>query len=120
MTEAERVKAGLDPRPKGQVLDVDAEGNPILRPATIAEQVANGDMTQATADTINSVNVRSERDALLAGCDWTDTVSAQARIPAALMAQWQKYRQALRDITTQSAFPSGAIAWPTPPDGVTP
>jgi len=120
MTEAERVKAGLDPRPSGQVLDVDAQGNVILRPASIPEQVANGDMTQATADTINAVNVRAERDARLAGCDWVDTVSAQTRVPSATLAQWMTYRQALRDITKQAGFPSGALAWPTSPDGVTP
>jgi len=118
MTEAERVKAGLDPRPSGQVLDVDAQGNSILRPGTIAEQVANGDMTQVTADTINAVNVRAERDALLAGCDWTQ--GSDAQLTAAQVAAWKTYRQALRDLTKQESFPSGTIAWPTSPDGVTP
>jgi hypothetical protein len=117
-TSAERVRDGIDARPKGQVVDVDSDGNAILRTATVAEQVSLGDMTQATADTINAVTVRAERDARLAGCDWTDTVTAQTRLASAELAAWQKYRQALRDVTKQSGFPSGTIAWPTSPDGV--
>jgi hypothetical protein len=115
MNPAERVKAGIDLRPKGFVLDADTEGNPILRTGTVAEQVANGDMTQATADTINAVNVRAERDALLAGCDWTQAADAPATVnkPA-----WATYRQALRDLPAQGGFPSGTINWPTPPGGV--
>ncbi len=118
MSAAELVKAGLSPRQAGQVLDTDPAGNLYLRQGTPNEQVAIGDMTQATADTINAVNIRAERDALLAGCDWIDTISAQTRIPAATLALWLTYRQALRDITKQGAFPSGAIIWPAPPDGV--
>jgi hypothetical protein len=119
-TVPELVRDGLVTRPPGLVLDKNPDGNPILRAGTIVEQVANGDMTQATADIINAVNVRAERDALLAGCDWIDTVSAQTRIPAAQMQQWLTYRQALRDLTKQGGFPSGAISWPVPPSGVTP
>ena len=46
--------------------------------------------------------------------DWTDTASAPARLGQTLYNQWQTYRQALRDITTQSTYPT-TVVWPTPP-----
>ncbi len=119
-TVPELVRDGIKKRPPGSTLDKDADGNAILRPSTITEQVAVGDMTQATADTINAINVRADRNALLADCDWVDTVSAQTRMPAETLQQWLRYMQALRDIPGQKGFPSGAITWPTPPTGVTP
>lgn len=53
--------------------------------------------------------VRERRDALLAASDWTDLPNA----PVATKAAWAAYRQALRDITTQSD--PLAIVWPTKP-----
>jgi hypothetical protein len=55
----------------------------------------------------------AQRQQLLANSDWTDTVSAQARL-GATYATWQTYRQALRDITAQSGYPT-TIEWPTAP-----
>jgi hypothetical protein len=53
--------------------------------------------------------VRKERNRLLATSDWTQipdcTVDKQA---------WATYRQALRDITNQSGFPTDVV-FPTPP-----
>lgn len=46
--------------------------------------------------------------------DWTDTASAPTRLGQTLYAQWQTYRQALRDITTQATYPLNVV-WPTPP-----
>lgn len=57
---------------------------------------------------------RSTRQQLLLASDWTDTASAPARLGQELYAQWQVYRQALRDITTQSTYPVNVV-WPTPP-----
>jgi hypothetical protein len=57
--------------------------------------------------------VRNQRDALLIESDWTDTLSAKARLGDALYNAWQNYRQALRDITNQ-ADPF-TITWPTKP-----
>lgn len=54
-----------------------------------------------------------KRQQLLADSDWTDTVSAQARLGTAY-AEWQLYRQALRDITLQPGYPT-TIEWPTAP-----
>lgn len=54
-----------------------------------------------------------QRQQLLIDSDWTDTLSAQTRLGEAY-ATWQTYRQALRDITLQSGYPT-AIDWPTKP-----
>jgi hypothetical protein len=52
--------------------------------------------------------IRTERNKLLADCDWTQV--ADAPVDA---AAWATYRQELRDITTQ-ADPF-AIVWPESP-----
>lgn len=57
----------------------------------------------------------SQRNKLLLDSDWTDTASAPFRLGNSLYQQWQTYRQALRDITTQ-ADPFN-IVWPVPPGG---
>ncbi len=54
-------------------------------------------------------DVREERNGLLCECDWTQFPD----VPEATRTAWQPYRQALRDITTQSD-PSN-ITWPTKP-----
>jgi hypothetical protein len=58
---------------------------------------------------------RIKRNKLLIESDWTDTASAPFRLGEVLYQQWQTYRQALRDITTQ-ADPFN-IVWPVPPGG---
>lgn len=52
--------------------------------------------------------VRDERNRLLAECDWTQVPDATADKQA-----WLAYRQALRDITTQTDPIN--IAWPEKP-----
>lgn len=52
----------------------------------------------------------SQRNDLLAGCDWTQLPD----VPAPTAELWAPYRQALRDITDQPGFPDNII-WPTPP-----
>ena len=59
--------------------------------------------------------VKNRRNQLLLFSDWTDTLSAKSRLGDSLYEQWQTYRQALRDITTQ-ADPFN-IVWPVPPGG---
>ena len=56
--------------------------------------------------------VKQERQRLLTTPDWTDTVSASTRLEN--YNEWQSYRQALRDITTQEGYPFNVI-WPTQP-----
>lgn len=57
--------------------------------------------------------VRLKRNELLTESDWTDTLSAKARLGDELYNAWQQYRQALRDVTNQ-ADPF-TITWPTAP-----
>jgi hypothetical protein len=52
--------------------------------------------------------IRAERNGLLAACDWTQLPDASADAAA-----WATYRQALRDITTQTD--PFDIVWPASP-----
>ena len=56
--------------------------------------------------------VRDKRDKLLAGTDWTQTDDAP--LSSTDRESMRKYRQSLRDITSQSGFPQ-AIVWPEKP-----
>lgn len=56
-----------------------------------------------------SNNVRNYRNRLLKQTDWTQTEDSPVN-----KASWKNYRQALRDITSQSGFPYEVI-WPVPP-----
>ena len=64
---------------------------------------------KATKDAEQAKNVRATRDAKLAECDWTQVADAPVD-----KAVWATYRQALRDITTQSGFP-WTVEWPELP-----
>lgn len=59
--------------------------------------------------------VKISRNIRLSASDWTDTLSAKDRLGDELYQQWQIYRQALRDITTQTD--PFNIVWPVPPGG---
>lgn len=59
------------------------------------------------ADTRAAAQVREERDALLAACDW------RASSDVTMSTAWRDYRQALRDVPSQ--LPS-EISWPTKPN----
>lgn len=59
-------------------------------------------------------DILGRRDRLLSESDWTDTVSAQARL-GDQYSVWQAYRQALRDITSQPGYPIN-IEWPQRPE----
>ena len=57
-------------------------------------------------------NIRSRRDGLLQETDWIVIKSYERgqNIPA----EWELYRQTLRDITEQTGFPY-SVVWPTKP-----
>ena len=57
------------------------------------------------------VVVRGKRNKKLLSCDWT--MLSDVPLTAEKKAEWETYRQALRDITTQS-YPFN-ITWPMPP-----
>ena len=73
---------------------------------TAAEQEAE---YKAMKDAEQAKSVRQSRDAKLAECDWTQVADSPVD-----KAAWATYRQALRDLTTQSGFP-WTIEWPTEP-----
>jgi hypothetical protein len=67
---------------------------------------------KATKDAEQAVSVRSSRDTKLKESDWVviKNLELNANIPGA----WEVYRQALRDIPTQTGFP-WTITWPVAP-----
>jgi len=82
--------------------------NGVMRPANEAELAQmRTDAEQAQARLPSQI--REQRNRLLTASDWTQipdcTVDKQA---------WATYRQALRDITNQSGFPTDVV-WPTKP-----
>lgn len=56
--------------------------------------------------------VRQQRNGLLYASDWS--MLADAPLSADQVSLWKKYRQALRDVTEQSGFPT-EINWPETP-----
>jgi hypothetical protein len=70
-------------------------------PAT-PEQITERTATKET-------EVRTDRNARLAACDWTQLPDAPADYTV-----WAAYRQQLRDVTTQSSFP-WEVVWPVAP-----
>jgi hypothetical protein len=64
--------------------------------------VANTELMEALA--------RTQRDRLLAECDWTQMPDVALEQKSA----WAAYRQALRDVPGQAGFPE-EIDWPDPP-----
>jgi len=76
-----------------------------------AEEEAEWDAREAAyaagADTRKAVEVRAERNTKLADTDWTQA----ADVPQSVKDSYAPYRQALRDLTTQSGFPNQVI-WP--------
>jgi len=59
-------------------------------------------------------DVITQRQKLLYASDWTQ-IPNNPLIPA-LQEEWAVYRQALRDVPSQSGYPFNVI-WPTPPQG---
>lgn len=56
--------------------------------------------------------VRTQRDAKLAACDWTQLADAPLTTEGKLA--WGEYRQALRDVPGQAGFPL-VVEWPVVP-----
>ena len=79
-----------------------------------AEEEAEWDAMEAAyaagADTRKAADIRIERNAKLAATDWTQA----ADVPQSVKDSYAPYRQALRDLPTQSGFPN-QVVWPTQP-----
>ena len=91
-----------------------AEGTPTL---TNGEWVQVWTTTAASAEVVAQrvsdkwVQVRQQRNGLLAACDWTQL--SDSPLSTAAKTSWQTYRQALRDVTLQSN--PFQLTWPTAP-----
>ena len=68
---------------------------------------------KALKDAEQAINVRQTRDDKLKVCDWI--VIKNLELNSSVPAAWATYRQALRDIPTQSGFP-WTMEWPTQPE----
>lgn len=101
-------------------LPVDATGWPYLPgvPVDVVDGlVIQRSFPNAVPDTegsaanqaLQAVAIRSERDARIAACDWTQLPDAP--LTAEAKAAWAAYRQQLRDITAQAGFPQ-VVEWP--------
>ncbi len=66
---------------------------------------------KAHADEFNARMARLERDAKLKQSDWTQ----MSDVPEEKRTAWAKYRQALRDLPQQTAFPN-QLHWPELPE----
>ncbi|MFY7906535.1 MAG: tail fiber assembly protein, partial [Burkholderiaceae bacterium] len=60
-------------------------------------------------DASQAASQRAFRNTLLSDCDWTQLPDAPVNTQA-----WAYYRQALRDVTSQTGFPWD-IQWPEKP-----
>ena len=69
-----------------------------------------GDDAKAALDEQQAASMRSERSRRLAESDWTQVADSPVD-----KAAWATYRQALRDVPSQSGFPWG-VNWPLQPE----
>jgi len=79
----------------------DGDGNTVTA-------ATNESAYKAKIDADAADRVRTDRDTKLAECDWTQTNDS----PVKDESTWTTYRQALRDVPTQSGFPH-TVTWPT-------
>ncbi len=88
-------------------------GEPIIGSQTLQEQLGMTDAEVLAAHKEGNFNwlVRPERDKLLLESDWTQ--GADSPLSDSKKAEWKTYRQALRDMTTQSDPEN--VTWPTKP-----
>jgi hypothetical protein len=82
-----------------------------LTPEEISDLNARDALYLADADIRKAAEVRAERNAKLAATDWTQADD----VPQAVKDSYAPYRQALRDLPTQSGFPNQVI-FPTQPE----
>jgi len=86
-----------------------ANGRVPFTPEEEAEWATMKEEWEAGADERVATEIRTERDAKLTSCDWTQVIDAPVD-----QAAWAIYRQALRDLPSQEGFPN-EVTWPTEP-----
>jgi hypothetical protein len=96
--------------------DVEAHGRAIFAAAVGGEYGPVAEYLPPPAPTPEELAAQAtaKRNQLLAESDWTQLPDARAAMGAEKAAEWDAYRQALRDITDQSGYPS-EINWPVKP-----
>lgn len=67
---------------------------------------------QPFKQTTTANDIRLMREIELKKCDWR--VMPDSPLSDSKKAEWQTFRQALRDIPTQAGFPTN-VTWPTKP-----
>tara|TARA_R110000764_G_C10936116_1_gene375619 strand:+ start:727 stop:1002 length:276 start_codon:yes stop_codon:yes gene_type:complete len=72
-----------------------------------AENMANWPDFQADQVVASTIQVRAQRDTLLAASDYMALADR-------ITADWTTYRQALRDVPAQAGFPT-SVTWPVEP-----
>jgi|TARA_Y100001949_G_scaffold45230_1_gene37411 hypothetical protein len=77
------------------------------------ESTDGGTTFTAPDETPPMSDVRSLRDSYLKGSDWTDLNNAP--LTAEKVAEWQTYRQAMRDLPANTPDTNNP-PWPTPPE----
>ena len=90
-------------------------------------KVVNGEYIELTAEELQEIAdraaaadldfsmVRSQRNSMLAGCDWTQI--ADATLGAHTAEEWAAYRQELRDLPSKHSKVS-EVVWPDNPPTV--
>ena len=86
--------------------------NGVYSDLTEAEEAALD--AQVEAHDLDLSMVRSQRNGMLAGSDWTQLPGGP--LTDEQMAAWDTYRQELRDYPAQSDRVSTLPEWPTPPE----
>jgi hypothetical protein len=96
--------------------DCEAHGRAIFAAAASGEYGSVVEYLPPPAPTPEQLaeQARNHRNQLLADSDWTQLSDARAAMGAEKAAEWDSYRQALRDITAQPGFPT-SIVWPAKP-----
>jgi hypothetical protein len=96
--------------------DVEAHGRAIFAAAVAGEYGPVAEYLPPPAPTPEELAAQAtaKRNQLLAESDWTQLPDARAAMGAEKAAEWDAYRQALRDITDQPGYPA-EINWPVKP-----
>jgi len=79
---------------------------------TAAEKIIVDQAKAAQTDAAAWLELRSRRNSLLIACDWTQL--ADAPLTSQMKQCWMTYRQALRDLPSNTSNPSNPV-WPTEP-----
>jgi hypothetical protein len=96
--------------------DVEPHGRAIFAAAVAGEYGPVAEYMPPPAPTPEELAAQAiaKRNQLLAESDWTQLPDARSAMGAEKAAEWDAYRQALRDITNQPGYPA-EIVWPVKP-----